>query len=252
MIERLLSLVLVFLSVVCTAQVRVKQIKLQVEDLGGRNENGYRNVSIRNAGKYEAQIFYPIIVADNVEVSKKINRFLLADALSANDSLNTMDALDRAIRNLVYSLDYEVTLNTSELLSINITRESCGVDCASTTLYYNFDVTNGEQLTIDDVVDNVEAFRRVVHADKVSALKEYKGSVDSTDKSAATMAAAFVDRCSAEANLSKFSISKKWLQVIDDCVLPDFPKESHPVYTLKYDFKKYSKLIKMKKLLSVQ
>lgn len=248
MIERTLVISFLFLSVVCTAQVRVKQIKLQVEDLGGRDDNGHRNVSIRNAGKYEAQIFYPVIVADNEEVSRKINDFLRDDALSAGDTLNTMDALYRSIRDNVYSMDYEVTLNTIGLLSLTISMEGCGAYCSTSTLYYNFDLTNGEQLTINDVVTDVEAFRKIVYADKVKALNDYKKKLDSTDKSAAEMAVELADECSKEVNVNKFILTKNELKIVDDCSFPHYLRALSPDYELTYDYKKYSKYVKMKKL----
>lgn len=244
MIYKVLLLSLLLVSLVCTAQVRVKEIKLQVEDLGGRDENGNRNVSIRNAGKYEAQIVYPVIVADNEEVSRKINGFLKDNVLSADDTLNTMDALHQSIRDMVYTMDYEVTLNTSGLLSLKINSEGCGAYCTTTTLYYNFDVTNGEQLIIEDVVKDVEAFRKIVSADKTNALKDYKKHLDSSDKNAAAMAVELADQCDAEVNVNSFSITKDGIQIFDDCTFPNYLKALGPTYTLKYSFKKYSKHFK--------
>ncbi len=246
MIDRILVVSLLFLSGVSTAQVRVKQIKLQVEDAGGRDENGHRNVSIRNAGKYEAQILYPVIVADNEEVSRKINSVLRDDALSADDTLNTMDALYQSIRDNLYTMDYEVTLNTIGLLSLKINMEGCGAYCTTTTLYYNFDLASGERLTINDVVNDVESFRKIVFDDKVRALKNYKKDLDSTDKDAAEMAVKLADECSAAVNVDNFILTKNELQIFDDCSFPNYLKALGPTYELKYDFKKYSKHLKMK------
>lgn len=252
MINSALLISLLLFSGVCTAQVKVKEIKLQVEDLGGRDENGYRNVSIRNAGKYEAQILYPVIVTDDEEVSRKINTILQNDALSAGDTLSTMDALHQAVRDMVYTMDYEVTLNTRGLFSIKINIESCGAYCTTTTHYYNFDVSNGEQLTIKDVISDVESFSKIVHADKLKALKEYKRDLDSTDKDAAKMAVELADQCGTEVNADKFILTQDAIEIIDDCPFPNYLKALAPDYELKYDFKKYSKFSKRNKLLKVE
>jgi hypothetical protein len=61
-------------------------------------------------------------------------------------------------------LDYDISLNTKNVLSLKLIALGCGAHCSSWNLYFNFDPVTGETIGINDVINknDLDSFRSIV------------------------------------------------------------------------------------------
>lgn len=246
MVKFILALFL-FSSASVRAQVRVQEIKLQVEDMG-RNNEGDRNVSIRNAGKYRADIIYPVVVAPDKKSGDKINSYIKSEVLYEDDTVSIKHALNNRIREGYSSADFEVTLNTASIFSMKVSYEACGAYCSSNDRYFNFNPQTGEVVRIEDVIADTASFTKLVLADKIKALSQY----NQTDRDADSIVADLVKECEGRIDIQSFQLTTDKIIIADRCDFPHYIRAYEPDYTLEYSYKKIAGYIKMRSLSSMQ
>src|SRR6185295_16129177 len=116
--------------------------------------------------------------------------------------------------------DYDITLNTKDILSLRLNALGCGAYCDTYNIYLNFDLHTGEALKIRDVIKNNEpdSFRVMVFGDKINALEHDKkqkdsllkaGQIDSSDHEF-TMDY-IKENCMKETSIDNFLLYKTFL-----------------------------------------
>lgn len=254
MARNFIILIIVLCSSALRAQVNIREIRLNAT-FGERDEEFNRTVAIKEVSKKDSADFvYPIIVAGNKEVSDRINRSI-QQMFFETDTLTIMRALTEEIKQRLVYLNYDVALNTSELLSLRITAEGCGNYCSSYDTYFNFDVKTGKVLAISDVITDTAAFGKVVFADKVKALETYKKEQDSLFRLKEISAEDFefcieyASECMGQVSLDKFILTKDDIQIFDECNFIHAMRGMQPVYTLIYSYRTFPKYIRLQKLI---
>lgn len=126
--------------------------------------NAHAQVTVREIkesnpiSKDQIYIFPSIRVPGNTKASDSINNQLIFDVLEIDrrdvkKSIfeNIWSTPDRTMPLLNY-LSYDVLVNTSKLLSISITAESCRAYCEPFTLFYSFYTKTGERIRTDSLL----------------------------------------------------------------------------------------------------
>jgi hypothetical protein len=190
-------------------------------------------------------IKYPIIVTGNKIVEERINRQIRYGFFLPDDtSLSTEADLDNFIQTGLIYMDYRATMNEKGFLSLTIRATACGIYCAGWETYFNFDLNNGDILTIDDFIQSDTAdFRQKVLKNKIKDLENYKVQAakdfnDSPDDSADfEIAKQLVDeRCIKSVSLNDFRLNPTSLEILDKCDFPHFIQNMQPDYELVYSY----------------
>ena len=211
----------------------------------------FREIKLTPNSRYyktkEKTIIYPIVVTNNKKVESLINSQIKNEVFTPDDENQSIHkTLDENIKEYGLSnLSYEVTYKGNGLLSFNIFSEGCGAYCSPRRTYFNFDLKTGKELSIADLIveNKLDSFYKIVFADKVKYLREYKeeelnmfkqGEVDSTTYD---WALEQVDsNCIKDVRLEDFSFSSSNLEINDTCEFPHAIRSQQPTYELKYTY----------------
>ena len=195
----------------------------------------------------EKTIIYPVVVTNNKKIDSLINSQIKNEVFSPDDEKQSINkTLAENINDYgLINLSYEVTYKGSGLLSFSIFSEGCGAYCSSGETYFNFDLKTGKKLSITDLIieNKLDSFRKIVFANKVRSLREYKeeelnilkqGDIDS---STYDWALEQVDsNCINDVNLEDFLFSSFNLEIKDICEFPHAIRSEQPTYELKYTY----------------
>ena len=199
----------------------------------------------------DPDVTYPVLSVGAKEIDDKIN-FKIIKELTANDSTDVSKALFLAMNDGLSELDYDITLNTKDILSLRLNAMGCGAYCSSYFLYFNFNLHTGEELKLNDVIsgDKTDSFKAGVLKDKIKALtldKKQKDSllaiheIDSSDYQFALDH--IKENCTENVSMDKFLLFKNEIEIIDRCEFAHAMKPLEPVYQLKYGYGKIKKFI---------
>ena len=198
---------------------------------------------------------FPLIKTGNPKIDSLINHGI-KNTYTINEDINS--SIDSAIikwaDDQIVFLDFVVTYCQNNIISLNISAEGCGAYCSDWTEYFNYSTLTGTPLNLNDMVDTTSGFRKLVYAqakaqyDKKDA--ELKALLhDKTaplDSATYTWALQEYTACRQTVNLQTFALYPTYLQLIEDCPLPNAIKALSPVIELKYNYADIKKYLKIK------
>jgi hypothetical protein len=239
---RILTIILVFIGTIAFGQsVQIDTFRLETSERFKEIQSDKMN--------------FPIIRSGNKEIDSLIN-YDLKNRFTKNEY--PTERLDSTLLkwagDQIVFLDFQVTYNQNEILSINVSAEGCGAYCTGWTDYYNYSTSNGEWLNISDVIDNVAEFKSIVDKDRKEQyseqkqlLKEMINDKDSgLDESTYEWALENYNDCEKNSDLESFAIYPDRLEIIEDCYLPNAIKNLTPIIELKYEFSEIGEELKIK------
>ena len=196
---------------------------------------------------------FPVIRTGNLQVDKTINTDL-KNRFTDNEfpDLPTDSTLIKWSDGIIY-LDFEVTYLKNGLISLNISAEGCGAYCTSWTDYFTYNYQTGEYITIEQVIDTTGNFRKLVIADKdkqyIQQTKELKERLtdkeNGFDKETYDLVVGHYIDCSKTFSFKSYALYNDYLEIIENCYLPNVIKSMTPILELKYkytDIKDYLKI----------
>src|SRR5436305_6732672 len=191
-----------------------------------------------NPPKPYITIIYPLVQLKDQIAQRRINQFIYGKILEEGESAYK-ELLHRKSLGLT-DLDYEVSYNQNNILSISIyIQESGGAHLVDNTTYFNFDLSTGESIGIDDLLDpqKRELFEKKVGLDKRDSLLEYKIietallSKYPADSLRYEWAIETLDsECLNKVNIEQFRLFKDHLEIIDECVFLNIIRSETPTF----------------------
>ena len=192
-------------------------------------------------------LVYPIIVTASSATSRAINRTIKTTVF---DTENLRLPVTRLIRQSVKDfhtndIEYTVTRNENDLLSLSIHMEGMGGHPGYSNFYFNFDTRTGAALQLKGLIstDKIDSFRNMVLHEKQRYLTAYKYDLSSglaskqIDSADYSWAKSLVDEdCIDSVHLDQFSLKKQSLEVIDQCEFPYVIRAMEPEYQLLYSY----------------
>jgi hypothetical protein len=199
----------------------------------------------------DPDIIYPVITASDKIVERKINQTILFELTRIDSTESLSKTLLAQMNEGLSELDYDISLNTKDLLSLKLNALGCGAYCSTYNIYFNFDLHTGESLRIQDIITKkgLDSFRAVVLKDKIKALKRDRkekdsllsaGTIDSSDYH---IVMENEQQCIGEVNTDRFLLFKNEIEIIDPCEFPHVIQALQPVYHLRYSYRKIKKFI---------
>lgn len=198
---------------------------------------------------------YPLVRLADKEIAAAINtdiqkRFTRNGYLEA--SLDSM--LIKWADDLIVFLDFEVTYQQNDILSLNISGESCGAYCTRWTDYFNYSTKSGTWLPISKVIKAKGAFRTLALEDKALQYEHQKEKLKSYSKDPERglsqedyeVVLTYYDTCANEVDLSQYALYPERIQIIEDCGLPHVMQALAPTITLSYAFADIRNYLKIK------
>jgi hypothetical protein len=235
-----LTVIFILLSTVALGQkVKIKEIKRD-------------STKWNNAAPYPVVIF-PDIKAHSDEAGKKINALLIASFADTDSWNNDIEAaIDSSVNDNLYSLGYEVTYNNNNILSIRLNIICCNAYCSGWSAYYNFNITTGNPITMDDILsgDKKPAFVNKVLTEKNKYLTDYMSGMEDSLKKGAIDSGAYQwvseivnGGCLNNVTLDQFSISATGIEIDENCYLPHAIQIYQPDYDINYSYASISEFL---------
>lgn len=207
-----------------------------------------------NYASMDTSIVYPVINTNSKSINKKINEQILEVFVDTEYLKKPVDvALDSAISGGLFSMSYEVTFNSNNILSITINAVGCGAYCSGWSTYFNFNTSTGKSITIDDILINEKKtnFGNMVRNEKTKNLIEYKKVLKeqlektSIDSSAYEWALEQVNEyCMNSVSVNQFSLTASEIEIHDDCDFPHAIQGLQPDYKLEYPYADITEMLK--------
>ena len=201
------------------------------------------------------KINFPVVRSGDKRIDSLINRDL-KNRFAGNENMieNVDSALSKWIADQIEFLDFKVTYNEKGILSINISAEGCAAYCTSWTDYFNYSTVNGRFLMISDIIDNLGQFNKKVILDRNlqydNQLNELKVLANDPsmeiDETRYNWAKDEYSKCQQNFEIESFAIYPDYLEIIDDCHLPNAIKNLTPIIELKYYFTDIKDNLKIK------
>jgi hypothetical protein len=212
--------------------------------------------SIRFKEFQSRKMNYPLVRTGDQRIDSLIN-FDIKNKLTGAE--NVADQIDSTLikwaDDVIVFLDFEVTYNQNQIISLNISSEGCGAHCSGGTNYFNYNSSTGLPLSINSIVDTTGPFKKLVleqvklQYDK--SFKEleilYKDKNSDIDSLTYTWAAEYYNDCRASVDLERFALYPEHFEIIETCDMPNAIKNLTPAIQLKYYFKDIKKYLKLKK-----
>lgn len=210
----------------------------------------------------EQTIIFPIVTTKYGKIDSLINAQIKNEVLQPDDENQSLrKALLENINEYgLTDVSYEITYNNNNFLSFSIFSQGCAAYCSSTNTYFNFDLSTGKKIPIDDVIlkSKIDSFKNVVWSDKITCLNKYKieekkitGS-DGIDSSDYNWIISEIDsNCINQISIETFSVSSNSIEILDPCTFPHVIRSQEPEIELKYTFSSIEKFLtpRFKKLL---
>lgn len=122
---------------------------------------------------------YPVIRTGSSRVDSLINNDLINNIFfNEVRDLSIKERLEEEIEYGLSELNFKITNNNDNLLSITFFVEGCGAYCTSDYKFLNYSLNTGEALTIDDLLDN-ETSKKI----KLALEENFKEEIEAELKS---------------------------------------------------------------------
>jgi len=198
---------------------------------------------------------FPIFKTGDLNVDNIINKDL-KDRFTNNEytDLPTDSTIIKWADEQVIYLDFEVTYIKNGLISLNISAEGCGAHCTAWTDYFTYNYMTGQYLTIDQIIDTTGNFKTRVVADKNKQYKQQSSELRERltdketgfDKETFDIVIEYYLECSKSFHYKSFALHKDYLEIIENCYLPNVIKSMKPVIELKYKYADIKKDLRIK------
>jgi hypothetical protein len=192
-------------------------------------------------------LVYPLIVTADPAASRAINRTIKATVFDAEDlRLPVTSLIRQSVKDYhTYDIDYTVTRNENDLLSLTIHMAGIGAHEGYSDFYFNFDTRTGTALQLKDLIspDMIDSFRNMVLHEKQRYLTDYindlssdlaSKQIDSVEYSGAK--SLVEEDCIDSVHLDQFSLKTQLLEVMDPCEFPYVIRAMTPEYQLLYSY----------------
>lgn len=204
-------------------------------------------------------LYFPLVQTGNEQIDRTINadlkkRFFYDQYLA--QSLG--DALSEWGGTTLADINFAVTYNQNNILSLNVYYMYCDANCITTTEYFNYSTVTGEFLEISDVVDFNDDFKTFVKQDKTKQYAQEKSllteklndpelSLEPSEiEEQYEYLVGLYEDCENFDNFQRFSIHSDGLEIINGCELPHFIQFFTPEITLKYSMSTIKNFLKVK------
>jgi hypothetical protein len=144
-------------------------------------------------------------------------------------------------------VSYEVSYNKNNILSLNIYIEGSGGNhIAFYTTYLNFDLINGKEITLSNLIkkEKIDSFKNKVFLDRKDSLNKYKQEefnlikekiIDSSDYQ--WIVGRLDEENIMDENFAEtFSLSDEGIEIIEPIEFPSAIRSQEPTFHLKYPF----------------
>lgn len=195
----------------------------------------------KNSWLQAQQLRFPLVNTKRTSIDELINHDLKVRFLGANFSHLPIDsAILKWSGESITHLDFEVSYNKNNLISINIRAESCGAYCTSWNEYFTYSVNTGKYLNIDDIIDTSGSFREMVLTDKAYIFEhqkiEFKQKNKDLDKDTYNWVLENYTICEEAFIINSFALKECYLQIIYNCSFPRMLNHFSPHIVLKYKY----------------
>lgn len=188
---------------------------------------------------FQDSMNFPLISTGNKNVDSLIN-FDLKNRLTTYEfPAESIDStlIKWAGNGLVY-MDFEVTYNANNLLSLQISAEGCGAYCTSWTEYFNYNTLTGSWVELQDILKIGNGFESRVLEEKsvqYEGLREdLKIQTQDLDQDLYETILEYYDECDSAFTLDKFILFPDSIQIIERCWMPHFLLPYTAIIELKY------------------
>ena len=208
----------------------------------------------RNDNRF-VKMQFPIIRSGDKKIDSLINNDLKNRFTGNQYSKDNLDsALTKWIADQIVYLNFEVTYNQNGILSFNVSAEGCTAYCTSWTDYFNYSTVNGRFLIISDIIDDLGKFHEKVMLDinlqydnQKKELKELANDPNmEIDEPTYKWANNEYSKCQQNFKIESFAICSDYLEIIENCYLPNAIKNLTPIIELKYHFTDIKDNLKIK------
>jgi hypothetical protein len=186
---------------------------------------------------------YPVINTGDKKVDSLINHDFknrMTDNEFENESVEA--AMQNWSKNGIGYLDYEVSFNENDLLSFQVTSEFFGSYLTRWTTYFNYDLSTGKPLQLDDVIKMSKPFTARLKKDKNEVFAKAKKELQTKnlDKNAKfdlrpeRWALENYTACEQNEVFKDFILYDTHITIIQDCELPNAIKSMSVFVRLDY------------------
>jgi hypothetical protein len=149
-----------------------------------------------------------------------------------------------ATEQVVY-LNFEITYNKNNLISLVIIAEACGAHCNGWTEQFTYSTATGKYISITDIIDTTGEFKNIVIAEKNKQFAEqkqelkkmYADKTSGLDEETYKTAIALYDECEQKFMFDSFALYHNHLEIINECYFPNALKPLIPIIELKFRYK---------------
>lgn len=198
---------------------------------------------------------FPIIRSKDSEIDIKINTDL-KNRFTGNEfpNLPTDSTLIKWTNQSITFLDFNVTYNKNDLISLSITAESCGAYCTMWTDYFTYSTVTGKLVKINEIIILTDKFINNVISDKDEQYTQQKRELKEMllDKNSGlnddnySTALEYYETCEQSFEIKDFALYDEYLQLIHECYLPRMMRHFTPIITLKYNYDEIKEELKIK------
>lgn len=109
----------------------------------------------QQGGSYHQYRLPWVTQKDNPSSAKRINDFMFSrfvQALPGSDPQATLNHIGKSGIEQTANLDFELINSSANILTINTMVEGCGAYCETYNIYISFDLANGTNIDLDDIL----------------------------------------------------------------------------------------------------
>ena len=223
--------------------------KAQVENLR------YTATSVIDA---DIEINYPLIRTVNNTVDRILNNNLKNDLLSPGDPSVSMQTALIEKASIAHSLyiDFEITYNKNDIISIQFIEELCIANCDSATYSFVYSLRTGNSIVLSELLDTTALYQNMVKDDVELKYKEHIEYIRKSDPETFwnTVDKEYLNEyiipsyetCKEEFNMNEFCLLENEIRIDAPCFFSRSERELRPDISLNYTFDSIKQYLKVK------
>ncbi|MFZ4401215.1 MAG: hypothetical protein ACOYO1_14350 [Bacteroidales bacterium] len=194
-------------------------------------------------------ILFPSIKTGNLKTEKKINHtiftYLRYDSIYESHSVKK--TIKSCVREGLINMKYNVSFNRNGILSLQIEYFHCGANCWTNKIFLNFNLTNGELLTLKDIVkpNKIQNIKDKVSIRKRNKLLTFADSLviqfdTITNKDMAEPCQEVLkelEKCNDFLSLEQFKVDENNLSFYISCFFAYYLSPYEPELFINFDFR---------------
>jgi hypothetical protein len=207
----------------------------------------YLEGSKKHGGIFTDKLMYPIVRTSKSYLIDSLINYDIRNKLTYGDYADVplKECLNLLVDDQLVYLGFEVLYNKNGVLSLRIDGEGCGAYCTNFSRYCNYFIETGKIIEIINIVDTNSTFKDLVYADKneqynlqkIELKERLTEPVIGFDKASYNSIIEYYYDCEQRLNLENFLITEDYLEIIEECSLPNVIKSMTPIIDLKYNYK---------------